>query len=1209
MRQVTFLRFAAVMAVVLALVALPGGVRAGTTGGLSGTVIDGSTGQPLAGARVSVASPSQTSAATTDAAGKFAFLSLAPDTYTLSVEKAGYDGYTSSGVSIYADQTQQINVRTAKTLRTIGKVTSRSNSDLVRPGTVTDVYSVNAATQERVTSLGGGGSLDQAYSALATVPGVFVPSANNGWSQAAGVVIRGGTHTQVGYEFDGVPVNVGYSFFPGSNLSTLGQQELQAYTGSAPANAQSQGLSGFINQVIKTGTYPGFANANIAIGSPFYHKFSFEVGGATANRNFTYYVGLLGANQAFNVLDNFNGTSFTFPYGTVNGPLSCPQGAPSASFAGCYKATTPGGLGVGPAGFQYLPPSYNNSAYQQDRENVVNLHFAVPHRKDGIKDDIQLLYDTGGLTTFYSTAQTDLPPGIVTSPLTYANSQTYTGKLGAPLPSNYASLVQKYFFPFQPVGTFATGLIPVGLRDSQQANQSITKVQYQHNFGSGGYARVFAYTLYSNRFNNSPNSPSFFGGQPPDYQVWTHTSGYAAEFADQLSSNNVLQAALSYTHAPSVRDNSTTWTTSPNAPFAVAVNASNPSNGLCYGVAGGLANVASCQPGDKQASFVTYNNALKGTAPTPLAGVTCGTGPCEYYTVDNGLSGNFNAVVQNVYSASISNQWKPTNRLTVDLGLKYHDYLYTGGNTNSGTRPFWFNAYNNDFCVDSLPGSTPVTKASLGIAVSAACSTVPRSGATFVTPALTNAPANFSFGELEPRVGFTYSVSPYDVVRGSYGKYTQPTETGFVQYDTNQQNLPAYLGSHFYSLGFNTPGHAIPPQESFNTDFSYEHAFRGTDMSFKATPFYRATRNELTEFFIDPAKQITSGLAVGSLRTSGVEFQFRKGAFDRNGLAALLSYTYTTARINYQTLPNGGTILSPINNDIKTYNGYTSYCSSHATDARCGPTNASNGSGKSAACFTAAGVPDPACGAGSVANPYWNAPVQPLLDPNGSYWPTDPVVATTALGVNSYTVPHVATFVLNYRHDRFAITPSLQFQAGQRYGAPEANAGIDPGAGCLGLAGARTTGDPRYPYGAAGGAPFDALSCNAALNAIPNTFTKQFDPIGAFVSPSQLLGGLTLSYDFTKKVGLTVTMANVINQCFGGTQTAWTQGTGSRLVCSYISGEISRPNAPTGNIYNPGSHFEPYGQYPYFPFLGPYTMGVVNPSAPFSIFASLNVRL
>ena len=50
----------------------------------------------------------------------------------------------------------------------------------------------------------------------------------------------------------------------------------------------------------------------------------------------------------------------------------------------------------------------------------------------------------------------------------------------------------------------------------------------------------------------------------------------------------------------------------------------------------------------------------------------------------------------------------------------------------------------------------------------------------------------------------------------------------------------------------------------------------------------------------------------------------------------------------------------------------------------CGST--SNGRA-GAAFYTQGGVPDPACAAGDVANPYWNAPPQSLLDPNGKYLP------------------------------------------------------------------------------------------------------------------------------------------------------------------------------------------------------------------------------
>ncbi len=65
-------------------------VLAGTTGGLSGQVTD-ETGAPVAGAAVKAASASQTATATTDGGGHFTFVSLAPDTYILSVSRQGYN--------------------------------------------------------------------------------------------------------------------------------------------------------------------------------------------------------------------------------------------------------------------------------------------------------------------------------------------------------------------------------------------------------------------------------------------------------------------------------------------------------------------------------------------------------------------------------------------------------------------------------------------------------------------------------------------------------------------------------------------------------------------------------------------------------------------------------------------------------------------------------------------------------------------------------------------------------------------------------------------------------------------------------------------------------------------------------------------------------------------------------------------------------------
>ena len=126
-----------------------------------------------------------------------------------------------------------------KSLSTIAHVTSTGSGALVKSGTTADVYSVNAAAQQAAAALGGGGSLNSAYSAVASVPGAYVPGNQTGYFQT--VVIRGGDYDQVGYEFDGVPVNRSFDNYPSSSASSLGNSEVQVYTGATPANSRRPG--------------------------------------------------------------------------------------------------------------------------------------------------------------------------------------------------------------------------------------------------------------------------------------------------------------------------------------------------------------------------------------------------------------------------------------------------------------------------------------------------------------------------------------------------------------------------------------------------------------------------------------------------------------------------------------------------------------------------------------------------------------------------------------------------------------------------------------------------------------------------------------------------------------------------------------------------------------------------------------------------------
>src|ERR1700680_2743832 len=105
---------------------------AGTTGGLSGSVLDADNAAPVAGAQVTVASSSQTLTGTTDAAGRFTFLTLPPDTYTVTVAKSGYQSLSVPGQVVFADTVQTVTVRLPKALKTIAHVSAPGAGALVK---------------------------------------------------------------------------------------------------------------------------------------------------------------------------------------------------------------------------------------------------------------------------------------------------------------------------------------------------------------------------------------------------------------------------------------------------------------------------------------------------------------------------------------------------------------------------------------------------------------------------------------------------------------------------------------------------------------------------------------------------------------------------------------------------------------------------------------------------------------------------------------------------------------------------------------------------------------------------------------------------------------------------------------------------------------------------------------------------------------------
>ncbi len=348
-------------------------------------------------------------------------------------------------------------------------------------------------------------------------------------------------------------------------------------------------------------------------------------------------------------------------------------------------------------------------------------------------------------------------------------------------------------------------------------------------------------------------------------------------------------------------------------------------------------------------------------------------------------------------SWSISDQWKPTDKLSIDLGLREDSFTFDGSSTlGSAARTFLYNAWNTQFpTLQQINSSGQVE----------------------------------SYSELEPRLGLTYTVNPTTVVRASYGRYAQAPNSAFEQYNFLQQEAPSGLVNFVKITGFNTPAHAIRPSVANNYDFSLEHQFN-RDTSIKLTPFLRKTQDQIQQFYLDQKTNFVSGVNVGSQTSQGLEFELDKGDFSRNGWAGRLTYTYTNSYIQYKPF-NGISVVSGINQGIsavqRLHEGGRRFAVLHGRRRRLRTGTTGTTRRRCAA----------AAARRFVANPYYNAPIQPLLDPNGKYatYDTFPGGIESA-GVTAYGAPHVATAIVQYKHGPLAVTPALQFSGGVKYGVP-----------------------------------------------------------------------------------------------------------------------------------------------------------------------------
>ena len=1203
----------------------PASTSASTTGSVRGRVTDAATHAPVSGARVTIESPSQQATTTTDNSGSFSFLSLAPDTYTLHVDKQNYDPASQPGVSVFADQSSTYAIDLSPSLKTIARVESRSAGSLVRPGVTSDVYSVNAAAQHATQSVAGSGSLNQAYGAIASAPGVSVPSGQQGWYQS--VYIRGADYEQVAYELDGVNVIRQSDLAPITTLTALGQQEVQVYTGGTPATSNSSGLAGYINQVIKTGTYPGYGTAQGGIGSPqFYHYGSVEAGGSSPDRLFSYYIGLAGANQTYRYVDQYNGISdplyfYPLQIQTSNALYNVVDG--SCTLAG---ATTPCFGQSDAYGTTFSPGNSYFQATNFDRENIANIHVAIPHKNSPLRDDVQLLYVTGDLADQFYSSSNDSNYGQITPSLFGVNavpwfdSTYYAGALGqapdatklvaGPFPSSPTNRVLNnpnttVGFPAVP-SPCGTACLGVNQRDGNDNGYSIEKVQYQKNFNDRSFLRLTGYSEYTNWLINGPNSAQFvFAATPADYEVWGHIYGATLAYSNQLSAKNNLSANLAYM---------VQYLGTYNAEFGSTGLGSITSNyvdskGNCYnyttgqqwscfdsgsqgGLNAGTGSVINLTPGD----CVAAGNC--SFAPAPGQQIPAVQNGAHWIMTENGYAAQLNTVTPYFSSLALTDVWQPNDRLLMNIGARMDDFHYKFEDTVGGypTRAFWFNAFNNENC--AAPAQDPISTFNPSATGPSALGTCPTGFQPMTTPGVglvNSVPGSITQWVFQPRVALTYTINPNAVLRASYGRYADPEGSYNREWNTVEQDLPSSM-AQFYKLGYNTPYHQVLPDASNNYDLSWEQHLKGTPYSLKISPFYRDTRNQLQFFAINAATGIVTGVNVGAQKSTGVEFSFQGGDFARDGLSFQLSYTYTHSAVTYKPVANGVGVLDNINNDIALYNSYTKACAGSSASNCGGPTIA--GANAQPTLLDAGGQ--------TIVNPYYNQPIQPLLDTSASYTTYD-VIPGPFNSANGFAVPHVATLVLNFRHHKFAVTPVLTYNSGSYYGSPLSWGGYVPQS-CTSdpattpVLGASCSGSYTLPSGA---------TISPGVVFLPDPYTHQFDSLGSLRQPWQLTLNLQASYDITPRISITAVASNVFNKCY---QHGYAWDDPNFCIYSNLASNIL---APAGNFLNtgtnyvgiPGANVPVQLRYPYGVWTNQNEVGYTPVKQPFQLTVNLNVKI
>jgi len=458
---------------------------AGTTGTINGHITDSKTGAPVAGVTVSAVAPTGSYRATTDNNGFFAIAGVQPDTYTISFQKQGFQPQSTQGVTVSADQVSDMTQRlTSVSLRTIARVTTRSEGSAYQPKQTQDTYTVTTAQVQQL--LGKTDAISET-NLLTRLPGASL-------DRYGYPVLRGGRENEEGFQYDGIPyVDAFTSQFTNTLSLNAGVNQLQLTPGAGDASTGNAG-TGTINLIAKRGTYPAFGSLDAeALLQPYTHQLAVEYGTATPNGAISNYI-------------QFTGFNADTQRGARGGNVQ--------------------GLSIG---------TFYDDVGETSRSFTDNLVFKFGKNR------------AQSFQVFYDNQQSDFTGALGSNSLTYPfGDPYYLAQFGGITGLNQAQLQSPSLISLLPNQTSLTARLGGSGGTNNYQPNNVLKFQYAANIGTASFITAKYYALDSVSDFHYPFNQAGITFASFDALQGGHRSGGTLDFTTQVNAQNLIAAGFEY---------------------------------------------------------------------------------------------------------------------------------------------------------------------------------------------------------------------------------------------------------------------------------------------------------------------------------------------------------------------------------------------------------------------------------------------------------------------------------------------------------------------------------------------------------------------------------------------------------------------------------------------------------------------------------------